>query len=174
MFSRYLAATVLSGALAAAVPAAAEEVYKPDDIVKFFIESADLGAARGICIGTVQECEADQPRPSGLDMMINFELDSAELTEMARANLESFARALQDDRLRAARFVVEGHTDALGSANYNLTLSERRARSVTAFLLDRGVPAAKVEAVGRGMAEPRTENPFDPVNRRVEMRIRLQ
>lgn len=147
-----------------------------DEIVKHFAESADLGASRGICIGTAEECSKDQQQaaPTGLDMLINFELNSADLTPQAQANLDEFARALKDERLRAATFIVEGYTDASGDERYNDQLSERRAQSVTAFLLANGIALEKVQAVGMGEKNPRVPNPYDPVNRRVEMRIKLQ
>ena len=157
--------------------ASAQSVQPADEIVKFFANAVDLGAARGICVGTEEECrekaEAVESQ-AGLDMLINFDLDSAELTPDARAKLSEFAKALQDNRLKAHTFVVEGHTDALGADTYNDELSRRRAQSVTAFLLATGVDANRIDAVGMGEAKPRTPDPYDAVNRRVEMRIDLQ
>lgn len=150
----------------------AEDRYSVDDLVKFYQQSADLGASRGICIGTAQECERDS-KPIGLDMLINFELASDQLTSEAQKNLDVFVKALKDDRLKAAKFVVEGHTDASGSENYNENLAERRAASVVKFITDRGVNADKLVAVGMGERSPRTQDPFDAENRRVEMRISL-
>lgn len=165
-----LAVTSLSGlTIAAAGPQKTS-----DEIVKHFVDTADLGAKRGICIGTTEECSKDQPAPTGLDMLINFDLNSAELTEQARANLNEFAKALKDERLRAATFIVEGYTDASGDERYNDKLSERRAQAVTAFLLANGISLDKVQAVGNGEKNPRVPDPYDPVNRRVEMRIKVQ
>src|SRR4029079_9682803 len=155
-------------------PAQADPNVKADDIVAFFAKQAKLGAGRGLCIGTTQECENAAAKPAGLDMLINFELDSAELTGQARQNLDEFAKALHSDQLGQARFVVEGYTDARGTEAYNLGLSERRAQSVTSFLLEKGVALDKVKAVGRGMSNPRVPDPMDPVNRRVEMKIELR
>jgi outer membrane protein OmpA-like peptidoglycan-associated protein len=107
-------------------------------------------------------------------MMINFDLDSANLTPQAQQNLDEFAKALHNDQLSGARFLVEGYTDARGSEGYNLTLSERRALAVTNFLYEKGVGQDKVTAVGKGEANPRVADPMDAVNRRVEMKIELQ
>lgn len=148
--------------------------YSSNQIVDFFIKSANMGAARGICIGTVDECSSTTPKPAGFDMLVNFGHNSAELTAAAKTNLEQIANALKDQRLSAANFVVEGHTDAKGSENYNLSLSERRANSVTSFLLGRGVNSDKVTAVGIGETSPRADDAFAPTNRRVEIRINLQ
>jgi outer membrane protein OmpA-like peptidoglycan-associated protein len=169
-----LAAAFIGLGLAGIQPAAADPNMKADDIVAFFKKSAQLGHARGLCIGTEQECDKTAPKPSGLDMMINFDLDSANLTSQARQNLDEFAKALNSDQLGGARFVVEGYTDARGSDDYNLGLSERRAEAVTSFLFERGVAKEKVTAVGKGEADPRVPDLLDPVNRRVEMKIELQ
>ncbi|TJW33275.1 MAG: OmpA family protein, partial [Mesorhizobium sp.] len=126
--------------------ASADPLQKSEDIVKFFAGAADLGKSRGICVGTEDECKSksksktdDAPaEKSSLDMLINFGLDSAELDAKARAELDEFAKALRDDRLSTLSFVVEGYTDASGSARYNSGLSERRAQSVTAFLTSSG------------------------------------
>ena len=145
-----------------------------EDIVKFFAGAAKLGASRGICVGTEDECKskaAEAPAQTGLDMLINFDLDSVSLTPDAQTKLAEFAKALKDNRLKALTFVVEGHTDATGSATYNEGLSERRAESVTAFLLSSGIESSRISAIGMGETHPRNANPYDPVNRRVEMRL---
>ncbi|WP_394887183.1 OmpA family protein [Mesorhizobium sp. AaZ16] len=154
--------------------AAADSEVKAKEIVEFFVKSAELGAARGICIGTAQECDREGEKPSGFDMLINFDLNSADLTPKAQENLNEFAKALSDRQLSSARFVVEGHTDASGAETYNLQLSERRAQAVTDFLYRNGVSNEKVSAVGMGEKNPRVSDPLDGVNRRVEMRIQLQ
>jgi OOP family OmpA-OmpF porin len=160
--------------------ASADPLHKSEDIVKFFAGAADLGQSRGICVGTEEECKSkgktkEAPaEKSSLDMLINFGLDSAELDATARAELDEFAKALKDTRLSALNFVVEGYTDASGSARYNEGLSQRRARSVTAFLTSNGIDAARIRAIGMGETHPRNPNPYDPVNRRVEMRIKTQ
>lgn len=159
--------------LMTALPATAEQPQiKAEEVVDFMVESANLGLTRGICIGTAQECAP--PEPEGMDMLINFELDSADLTPQARENLAIFANALQDDRLQSASFVVEGHTDARGVDGYNDELSKARATSVQNYLVELGVSPSRLEAIGLGETQPRTENAFDPENRRVELRIAVQ
>ncbi|WP_352619644.1 MULTISPECIES: OmpA family protein [unclassified Mesorhizobium] len=158
----------------------ADPVQKSEDIVKFFAGAADLGKSRGICVGTEEQCKSrtkakDRPADkSSLDMLINFGLDSAELDATARAELAEFAKALKDNRLSSFHFVVEGYTDASGPANYNERLSQRRAQSVTSFLTASGVEAARINSIGLGEAHPRSPNPYDAVNRRVEMRIKTE
>ena len=157
----------------------ADPLQKSEDIVKFFTGQGGLGASRGICVGTEEECKSKNDKNAGptktlLDIMINFALDSAQLDQTARAELDEFAKALKDNRLSTFSFVVEGHTDASGPDAYNQNLSQRRAQSVAAFLTANGVQAGRLEAIGMGKSHPRVANPYDAVNRRVEMRIRTQ
>jgi outer membrane protein OmpA-like peptidoglycan-associated protein len=67
---------------------------------------------------------------------------------------------------------VEGHTDSVGSAEYNQLLSEQRASSVRDFLVDQGVLAASVTAFGFGKSQPVDTNDTAEGrqrNRRVEL-----
>jgi outer membrane protein OmpA-like peptidoglycan-associated protein len=172
--------TLLSAAvavLASVSTAAADPAYKADDIVKQFAN--DLGATRGLCIGTEAECAAATAAPkvtskATFDLVVNFDYNSDVLTTGAKRNLDEFAKALKDPRLSSAAFVVEGHTDGKGGDAYNLTLSERRAQAVVRYLNEKGVATAKLAARGYGKAKPKTSDPFDPVNRRVETRLRVE
>jgi hypothetical protein len=135
-------------------------------------------ALAGVCIGTLEECVAkarEQAEPStNVDVMISFDNNSAVLSPEAQAKLDAFAKAMMDERLGATSFVIEGHTDAFGPDSYNADLSLRRARSVAAFLVEKGVPTTRLEAVGLGESAPRATDPYDAANRRVEMRIKLR
>ena len=67
---------------------------------------------------------------------------------------------------------VEGHTDAVGSDEYNLKLSQQRADSVRDYLVAQGVPAGGVTAIGLGKADPVATNDTAAgrqQNRRVEL-----
>jgi len=69
---------------------------------------------------------------------------------------------------------VEGHTDSIGSRPYNLDLSQRRAGSVVRALTARGVPAARLEAMGYGFDRPVASNATAlgrAKNRRVEFTL---
>ena len=50
--------------------------------------------------------------------------------------------------------LVTGHTDRIGSAEYNQKLSERRANQVKDYLVSQGVDASRLQAVGKGESEP--------------------
>ena len=167
-----LLSTALVAASALAASAQSQTPYSADDVANFLVDSADLGLNRGICIGTAEECAP--PKPAGMDMMINFELDSAELTPEAKQSLAVVAQAFEDERLQKARFMIEGHTDARGTENYNGNLSDDRAASVKSYLIGLGVSEERLSAMGFGESAPRTADPLDPENRRVELRIDLQ
>lgn len=71
--------------------------------------------------------------------------------------------------------VIEGHTDSVGSATYNLNLSQRRAESVRKALVDLGAPNTKVKAMGFGESKPIADNgnyQGRAMNRRVEFKVR--
>jgi outer membrane protein OmpA-like peptidoglycan-associated protein len=70
--------------------------------------------------------------------------------------------------------VVEGHTDARGTDNYNDKLADERADAVANFLVAQGVSSDRMTALGLGESAPRVPDPYDPVNRRVEMRLNLE
>lgn len=152
---------------------AQETGYKSGDVLDFFVKEVELGQTRGICVGTEEECKT-QAKPAAFDVLVTFELDSATLTDDAVANLSEVASALTDPRLSGAKFVIEGHTDASGAENYNERLSERRANAVEEFLISKGVSRAQMTALGMGELSPRVPDPFDPINRRVEMRLNLE
>lgn len=69
--------------------------------------------------------------------------------------------------------VVEGHTDSAGADAYNQSLSQRRADAVMKYLVDKGVPAARISATGFGETQPVADNATADgraLNRRVVMR----
>lgn len=153
----------------------ADPAYKASDIVAHFAGKNNLGGARALCIGTETECaktvsEPVKP-PAAFDLRINFDYNSAHLTPAARANLGEFARALKDPQLDAARFIVEGHTDAMGGEAFNLDLSMRRASAVVEYLAAHGVAGARLEAKGYGKQKPLVADPMSSENRRVETRL---
>jgi OmpA-OmpF porin, OOP family len=124
-------------------------------------------------VGTKEECEPSESKggTTGFDLEVTFEFNSAELTDAAKRNLDSFSKALEDDRFTAAKFAVEGFTDASGTEIYNMSLSERRANSVVAYLTAQGIDPAKLAPFGYGESKPKSDDPLAPENRRVETRL---
>lgn len=82
-----------------------------------------------------------------------FGFDKDTLRPQAVDSLNQLASRLADSKVQSAR--VEGHTDFMGSDAYNQALSERRANVVANYLVGRGVPAAKIRAVGFGESQAR-------------------
>jgi outer membrane protein OmpA-like peptidoglycan-associated protein len=106
-----------------------------------------------------------------IDLNIAFEFNSSDLQPQAAAQLKQLRSALTSESLLKDRFMVAGHTDARGSAQYNQQLSTRRAVAVKRYLVDNGIGAERLQAVGYGsehLALP--DRPEDPSNRRVEIR----
>lgn len=83
---------------------------------------------------------------------IHFELDSASLSDQARATLEKHALWLQAHR--EARVTIEGHCDERGTVEYNLALGDQRARATRDYLASLGVAAARMKAVSLGKERP--------------------
>lgn len=162
----------------------AQDRLTPEEIVRFFSDSAGgaaestgAGRTRSVHVGPTGFGPSDgsaaaQPGHDerALDLLVTFELDSARLTDAARANLDAFVQALEHPALAGSRFAVEGHTDATGPADHNLTLSERRAAAVRDYLTRKGVDPTKLVAHGFGEARPRAADPNAGENRRVETR----
>ncbi|SMF70719.1 OmpA family protein [Allosphingosinicella indica] len=103
------------------------------------------------------------------DLRLSFELASATLTPVARAEAKVFAESLMRPELKNMRFAIEGHTDAQGGREYNLDLSRRRAEAVADYLGSIGVDRARLEIRGFGFDKPLGgHRPADAANRRVE------
>jgi len=171
--SRLTRTALLGTGLAFAASAAlAEDTYSVSDVVKHFSQSANLGKTRALCIGTPTECgvieEAAAPKP--FNLQIQFPLGSAKLTPEARQQLDVFAEAATG-ALSRANFDIDGHTDARGPDHSNLTLSERRAASVVAYLVGKGVTRDRLKAEGFGETMPIAQDPFAGENRRVEAKL---
>jgi outer membrane protein OmpA-like peptidoglycan-associated protein len=106
-----------------------------------------------------------------IDLEVNFEYNSAAITPAAMATLMSLGKALSDSRLSGSIFMIGGHTDGKGTAEYNLALSARRAEAVKQFLAEKfKLPPDSLLAVGYGMEQLKDkEHPFAAENRRVQV-----
>jgi OmpA-OmpF porin, OOP family len=99
-----------------------------------------------------------------------FDTGKATLKPGAYTTIDRLATVLKEDAER--KVLIEGHTDNVGSDEYNQSLSERRAGAVQAALFERGVAASQISTVGKGETTPVASN--DDIggrqqNRRVEM-----
>ena len=98
------------------------------------------------------------------------DFNSANIRPESQQALVNLALALKSAELQASSFAVEGHTDAKGTANYNLRLSEQRAQAVKAFLAQQGVQDKRLSASGKGATQlANAAQPYAPENRRVRI-----
>lgn len=152
----------------------------PDEVQRI-LQNGDAGAPRTRSIrllpdapGTTEAITAapgPAPTPSALSLPVQFEFDSATLQPAAREQLDALAAGIK--RLPAGRrVVVEGHTDAVGSDDYNRALSLRRAAAVKQYLVqEHGIEARRLQEAGAGKRRPiEGSDPYAGENRRVEFR----
>jgi len=106
--------------------------------------------------------------PSG----ITFAFDRYDVQPQFRPTLDKIAEVLGE--YPQTMIDIYGHTDSVGSDPYNQTLSENRARSVSAYLSTRGVQPVRMATLGYGETQPIADNATESgraANRRVELRI---
>lgn len=168
---------LMIGGLLGAMAIGAEEIQDfgqriPNE--EEFIEALSPGsdAAGGLKMRGIKPMPAARPEaPKGASIALKFDFNSATLSASAKQTLDKLGAALQDERLEGYRFQIEGHTDSKGSTVYNKRLSERRARSVKEYLVERfQIAPERLKALGRGEEAPLvSEDPEDPTNRRVQI-----
>ena len=103
---------------------------------------------------------------------VYFDTNKATIKKVSFALLNEVAQALQDNP--KIEVEVQGHTDSQGNDNFNMKLSQNRANSVRAYLMKRGVDAARMTAMGYGENVPIADNRTAAgrgQNRRVEFII---
>jgi outer membrane protein OmpA-like peptidoglycan-associated protein len=91
------------------------------------------------------------------DDAVKFGFNKAELSDEAKAALDAFAGRLRADNVDV--FVeIQGHTDNVGGAEYNLKLGERRAAAVRRYLSTQGVALHRMSVISYGETEPVADN----------------
>jgi len=103
---------------------------------------------------------------------VNFDFDKDTLRPDAKPILDEAAAVMQ--RYPEIKVEIGGHTDSVGSDEYNRDLSDRRARTVMDYFISKGVDAGRLSSKGYGEAAPVTGNESASgraQNRRVEMRV---
>lgn len=145
-----------------------------------------LGGGLGAAIGNDldrQEAELRQQLGANVGIINNgsqlvvtmpqdilFAIDSASLSGGLQNDLRAVAASL--NRYPNTRVNVIGHTDNTGEASYNLNLSERRAQAVGSVLVNAGVSAGRINAIGRGEDQPVASN-LTPEGRQQNRRVEI-
>lgn len=118
----------------------------------------------GMCIFSGDVGDTSEA-PCGLGA-IYFPFDSQKITPKAQASLEGVVQCLKDSNRTV---ILEAHADNVGTEEYNIMLTDRRATSVAAFLTNLGVAATSVEKVPKGSLEATgSDEPSRAKDRRVQ------
>ncbi|MCH9696883.1 MAG: OmpA family protein [Gammaproteobacteria bacterium] len=129
---------------------------------------------RSISFDPVETATAPTPPAAesvGIGLPIQFGYNSDEITGESRPYIDELGKMLSRDDLRTEKIVIEGHTDASGSSQYNQKLSERRAKAVKDYLFYKyGIERDRLVILGKGEYSPLSgQDPYASVNRRVEI-----
>jgi OOP family OmpA-OmpF porin len=101
---------------------------------------------------------------------VNFDFDESVIRPEDQANIDKDIATLE--QWGKVNIEVAGHTDSRGSGEYNMTLSQQRANAVRNHLINKGIEADRLTAVGYGESQPVADNATDEgrfKNRRVEL-----
>jgi outer membrane protein OmpA-like peptidoglycan-associated protein len=136
-----------------------------------FVQKIRGRSSRSLSISEREEIATivnDKPK---IDLEINFDYNSADISAKSLPSVQALGRALSNADLKGSTFVVAGHTDAAGSEAYNQDLSERRADSIKRYLVDKfGINGSDLVTVGYGKSKLKDPaHPMAEVNRRVQV-----
>ncbi|MCS7000756.1 MAG: OmpA family protein, partial [Candidatus Kapabacteria bacterium] len=109
---------------------------------------------------------------SATRLLVFFDFDKADLREESLPELDLAAEFLKEHP--TVRVRIEGHTDDVGTDEYNLQLSKRRAEAVKKYLVSKGIDEKRILTVGYGKSQPKVKDTTPEaraLNRRVEMKV---
>lgn len=158
-------------------PAACARAQAMWDQYLFVLRANSLGAtcpltaedARALLDEALAACA---PEMGPANYVVYFGFDKWNLTDAARDTLNEVVQAVEN--MGAEALSVVGHTDTMGSVEYNQGLSERRAESVAQYLDARDIPRQDMTLAGRSELEPAVDTGDqvrEPLNRRVEITL---
>ena len=109
--------------------------------------------------------------PPTINVRVLFEFDSNKIASDAKVLLDNIGTAFVSEELAPYKFMIAGHTDAVGSDVYNLGLSTRRAEAVKAYLVDSfAIDPRRLVSMGYGESRLlMADHPANAVNRRVQI-----
>lgn len=189
-----IAAVAVAAPMLWSAPSFAQSQPSVDQIIRSLTPTGDVSRAgtRGIRLSAPVEAKAaatatgvkespavkmvaaSQPAVAPtINLTVNFATGSAELTPQAVRMLDTLGAALSSDALSGYRFRIEGHTDTVGTREYNKALSERRAETVVGYIQQKyHVAGTRLEAAGMGQDQPLVPTAAqvdEPRNRRVQV-----
>ncbi|MEB2327836.1 MAG: OmpA family protein [Pseudomonas sp.] len=116
------------------------------------------------------------PEVVRVELDVKFDFDKSRVREESYGDIKNLADFMQ--QYPQTSTTVEGHTDSVGTDQYNQRLSERRAEAVRDVLVNQyGVEGGRVNSVGYGESRPVADNATDAgrqINRRVEAEVEAQ
>jgi outer membrane protein OmpA-like peptidoglycan-associated protein len=151
------------------------------------LAGAAIGGAAGNLIGKKMDNQAKDLKQAvptaqvervgeGIDLTFEsglmFNINSSEISDSYKSDLSGAAEVF--NKYPETNIVIEGHTDDTGTDEYNMTLSEKRAKAVHAFLLSKGVAENRLTTKWYGETQPKYPNDSEAnraKNRRVELAI---
>ncbi|MBI5846011.1 MAG: OmpA family protein [Deltaproteobacteria bacterium] len=155
-------------------------------------KGAVIGAAAGAAVGTavgynmdkqakelaqIPNTQVEQTAPDRIVVTMKdsilFATNSSTLVPASQATLKQIAEVMV--KYPDTSMIVKGHTDSVGSDDYNLKLSESRAGVVKNFLIGEGVVAGRITSIGYGESVPVADNNTEAgraSNRRVEIEVK--
>ena len=102
-----------------------------------------------------------------------FDFDKSTFKHESYNELNKLERMMQQNP--SLKVEIGGHTDVVGSKNYNIFLSRKRAEAVKDFLTKKGIDSRRIKAVGYGTSKPLASNDDEKdgreLNRRVEFKV---
>lgn len=159
-----------------------------DNTAQGAVIGAAVGAAVGAVIGRrmdqqqkelqqIEGVEVTRPAEDQIEVSVKndilFDFNSYAMRPDARRTINEMAEVFQ--KYQDTTITVEGHADAVGSDDYNQTLSEQRADSVADYIISQGVGRSRVISRGYGETQPVATNDTPEgrqLNRRVEIQIK--
>ena len=111
-------------------------------------------------------------KDGNMPVEILFDFDSSKVKEGVKESLNTLGKALAENK--DIKLKIDGHTDYIGTEQYNLNLSLKRANSIKNYLIGRGVSANNISIEGYGKQNPVANNSTEAgraKNRRVEFII---
>jgi outer membrane protein OmpA-like peptidoglycan-associated protein len=126
---------------------------------------------RSLSTGERDEIAEIASTKPNIDLEIQFDFNSAQISQSSTQAVQHLGEALSDPSLRGSTFVVAGHTDGVGGDAFNQDLSERRADTIKRYLVQTyHISAANLITVGYGKTKLKdAQDPMDAVNRRVQV-----